>query len=51
MAQRARKTEHSGPKKGSGAFWGRKWEAKQQSNRRRREQTRRIVQQESTALT
>lgn len=34
----SRKTEHSGPKKGRGAFWGRKAEAKAQSNRRRREQ-------------
>ena len=37
MANRARKTEHAGAKKGRGAFWGRKGEAKRASNRRRRE--------------
>ena len=37
MAFNARKTEHAGPKKGRGAFYGRKAEAKAQSNRRRRE--------------
>src|SRR5256885_7641767 len=31
------KTEHAGAKKGRGAFWGRKREAKRASNRRRRE--------------
>ncbi len=37
MANRVKKTEHAGPKKGRGAFWGRKVEAKRASNRRRRE--------------
>jgi len=37
MANQAQKTEHSGPKKGSGAYWGRKKAAKQESNRVRRE--------------
>ena len=37
VAFNARKTEHAGPKKGRGAFYGRKAEAKAQSNRRRRE--------------
>ena len=37
MALRARKTEHAGPKKGRGAFYGHKAEAKHDSNRRRRE--------------
>ncbi len=37
MAYRVRKTEHAGAKKGRGAFWGRKHEAKRASNRRRRE--------------
>ncbi len=37
MAFKARKTEHSGAKKGRGAFYGRKVEAKRASNRRRRE--------------
>lgn len=38
MAYRAHKTEHCGPKRGCGAYYGPKAEAKQQSNRRRREQ-------------
>ena len=37
VAFNARKTEHAGPKKGRGAFYGRKAAAKAQSNRRRRE--------------
>lgn len=37
MALRAKKTEHSGPKKKArGAFYGRKAEAKHHSSRRRR---------------
>jgi hypothetical protein len=36
MALKARKLEHSGAKKGRGAFYGRKVEAKRASNRRRR---------------
>jgi hypothetical protein len=36
MANQVQKTEHSGPKKGSGAYWGRKKEAKKESNRGRR---------------
>ena len=38
MSVRVRKTEHSGAKKGQGAFWGPKWIAKAGSNRLRREQ-------------
>ncbi len=38
MALKAKKTEHVGPKKGRGAFHGRKPEAKHASNRRRREE-------------
>jgi len=30
------KTEHNGPKKGRGAYWGRKADAKRESNRARR---------------
>ncbi len=41
MAFKARKTEHSGAKKGRGAFYGRKVEAKRASNRRRRETDKR----------
>lgn len=37
MGQGAKKTEHSGAKKGSGAYWGRKVGAKKESNRQRRE--------------
>ena len=37
MANEAQKTEHSGPKKGRGAYWGRKKAAKHESNRGRRE--------------
>lgn len=37
MGNEAKKTEHSGAKKGSGAYWGRKAAAKKESNRRRRE--------------
>ncbi len=37
MANEAQKTEHSGPKKGRGAYWGRKKDAKKESNRVRRE--------------
>lgn len=36
MAHCARKTEHSGPKKGRGAYWGRKRDAKHESSRKRR---------------
>lgn len=37
MGQGAKKTEHSGAKKGAGAYWGRKKVAKTESNRVRRE--------------
>lgn len=36
MANKARATEHSGSKKGEGAYWGRKAHAKKESNRKRR---------------
>ena len=36
VANQAKKTEHSGAKKGEGAYWGRKVRAKKESNRRRR---------------
>jgi hypothetical protein len=35
MAWGAKKTEHAGAKKGAGAFYGRKVDAKRASNRRR----------------
>lgn len=34
MAYQARKTEYSGAKKGAGAYWGRKCEAKKESNKK-----------------
>jgi hypothetical protein len=37
MAYNAKKTEHAGPKRGSGSFYGRKALAKKASNRGRRE--------------
>jgi len=43
MAFKARKTEHSGAKKGRGAYWGRKVDAKRESNRKRREAAKAIV--------
>ena len=36
MANNAAKTEHSGAKHGNGAYWGRKVDAKHQSNKLRR---------------
>lgn len=36
MANKARKTEHAGAKHGGGAYWGRKAQAKAESNRARR---------------
>ena len=44
MAGNAKKTEHAGPKKGRGAYWGRKAEAKRESNKVRREDAKRAVQ-------
>ena len=41
MGHGANKTEHSGAKKGSGAYWGRKVAAKKESNRKRRENDKR----------
>lgn len=43
MGFEAKKTEHCGPKRGRGAFWGRKLEAKRQSNRMRRERWKREI--------
>jgi len=45
MAGNARKTEHTGSKKGRGAYWGRKADAKRESNRARREVAKRAVRQ------
>jgi hypothetical protein len=43
MGFEAKKTEHSGPKRGDGAYWGYKWEAKKESNRIRRENAKREI--------
>lgn len=50
MAGRAKKSEHAGPKKGHGAYWGRKADAKRESNRLRRENAKRAVRQGMTDL-
>ena len=36
MAHAAKNTEHNGAKKGRGGYWGRKADAKRESNRARR---------------
>jgi len=43
MGYEVKKTEHAGPKRGKGAYWGRKWEAKKESSRRRRKDWRREI--------
>jgi hypothetical protein len=43
MGYEAKKTEHCGPKRGNGAYWGYKWEAKKKSNRIRRENWKREI--------
>jgi len=47
MGYEAKKTEHCGPKRGEGAYWGYKWEAKKESNRMRRENAKREIRYES----
>lgn len=44
MANGAVKTEHSGAKHGNGAYWGRKVDAKKDSNKVRRANDRKAVQ-------
>lgn len=46
MVDNAKKTEHAGTKKGSGAYWGRKVSAKKESNRKRREEDKRKVEEQ-----
>jgi hypothetical protein len=43
MANKAVATEHSGAKHGNGAYWGRKADAKAQSNKARRSNDRRLA--------
>jgi hypothetical protein len=49
MAYNARKTEHAGPKKGAGAYYGRKSIAKKVSNRRRRENDKHEISTHGTS--
>jgi hypothetical protein len=46
MGYEAKKTEHSGPKRGNGAYWGDKWEAKKESSRTRRKNWQREIRDE-----
>jgi hypothetical protein len=46
MGYEAKKTEHCGPKRGNGAYWGYRWEAKKESNRIRRENWKREIRRE-----
>ena len=48
MGNEAKKTEHSGSKKGNGAFWGYKEAAKKQSNKKRRDDGKKLVRSESS---
>lgn len=45
MGEKAKKTEHAGPKKGRGAYWGRKADAKRESRKVRRQNAKRAVWQ------
>jgi hypothetical protein len=51
MGFEAKKTEHCGPKRGNGAYWGYKWEAKKESNRIRRENAKREIRGAATDAT
>jgi hypothetical protein len=46
MGYEAKKTEHAGPKRGNGAYWGRKWEEERESGRRRRKNWQREIREE-----
>lgn len=47
MGHGAKKSEHSGAKKGKGAYWGRRVAAKKESNRLRRETGKNIIRKET----
>jgi hypothetical protein len=49
MGNQAKKTEHTGPKKGNGAYWGRKEQAKHESNRKRRIDSKKIIEREGSS--
>jgi hypothetical protein len=46
MARGIKKTEHAGAKKGTGAFYGRKADAKHGSNHRRRQDSKSTINAE-----
>lgn len=46
MAYQAKKTEHAGPKRGRGGYWGPKQAAKKESSKIRRRNWRRQISQE-----
>jgi hypothetical protein len=46
MGYEAKKTEHSGPKRGRGAYWGCKRDANKESNRVRRTNWSREIRNE-----
>lgn len=43
MAYEAKKTEHAGAKHGNGAYWGRKKDAKKESNKVRRRNAKETI--------
>ena len=43
MGNNAKKIEHCGPKRGCGAYYGRKKAAKEFSNRKRREESKKLT--------
>ena len=45
-----RKPSTCGPKRGNGAYWGYKWEAKKESNRIRRENAKREIRNAAAEL-
>jgi hypothetical protein len=44
MGYEAKKTEHAGAKRGRGAYWGRKYDAKKESNKMRRRISKKEIQ-------
>lgn len=50
MAYKAIKTEHSGSKKGRGAYWGPKRDAKKESNKLRRRYSQREIVKASQSI-
>ena len=46
MGYQAKETEHAGPKRGNGAYWGPKRQAKHESNKIRRRNAQREIREE-----